>query len=247
VSLPESRTPLNTMGEVILPLVGHEPKGFMGRIFLTPVKFSIAQGPQFWVNVGFQHWQVPLPGDDGGYVAGSNYILPQWVDTMEAAVSKEAYDALMKDLKEHFDKDPSTLSVLYRYLPGLNGCAPCAIDDFYSEMNAILARHAQRFPGGVGLVYKELSRHVANVPEEQTVDQYGKDLVDSYQPLKRTWPPLGYSVILQIPRETEDRVRAAWPPAAAPGNRQGAAAAIPEPLTIPPAVNSKSYTLHLKP
>lgn len=243
------------MGETIHPnhgrrndgtVVGNEPTGFMGRIFLNPVQLSITQGPQFWVNVGYQHWQLEISQRE--YYPGQNYILPQWVESMEVAVSKEAYDALMKDLKEHFDQSPSCLSVAYRHCPDLHVCAPCAHDHFHLEMNAILARHAHRFPAGVGVGWAALSQTVGDVPGEQAVDQNGQELVHSWNPRVRTWPPLGYSIILQIPRGSGDRARAAWPPAAAPpGNRQGAAAAIPEPLTIPPAVNSKSFTLHPEP
>ncbi|KAJ1478948.1 hypothetical protein T484DRAFT_1903731 [Baffinella frigidus] len=162
------------------------PKSYMGRIFLTPVKFSPEQGPQFWVNIGFN--------------TAGNQIFPEWCVQMEGAVSKPDYDALMKDLKEYFDAEAGSPASVIAQNFGLN-CG-CLFAHFESGMNAVLARHAPRFPGGIIIERKdeEMSKPVANVPQEQSVDQYGNGLFATVGKSRR-WPPVGYNLILQVPRE----------------------------------------------
>ena len=57
-------------------------KSYMGRIFLTPEKFTPAEGAQFWINFGFF------------YKGDQNF--PSWLPGMEGTASKENYDALMQ-------------------------------------------------------------------------------------------------------------------------------------------------------
>ena len=57
-------------------------KYYMGRVFLTPEKFTPAEGAQFWINFGF-------------FFKGTQSF-PSWLPGMEGTVSKEDYDALMQ-------------------------------------------------------------------------------------------------------------------------------------------------------
>ena len=205
-------------------------KDYMGRIFISPVKFSPEQGPQFWVNIGF--------------MSAENQTFPEWVEQMEGAqVSKDDYDAMMKDLKEYFESEAPTIPY---YMGSMLLCA-CffVVMNFESGMRAVLARHAHRFPAGVVIERKDAPSLVAQIPQEQAIDQYGVKLsgtVTTQQGKTRrhqhghVWPPVGYNVILQVPREVGDDVRGAWPPGAAPArNRQRAAAAVPAQLSMPVA------------
>jgi hypothetical protein len=214
----------------------------MGRIFMSPVKFSPEQGPQFWVNIG---WNT-----------AGNQIFPEWVEQMEGAqVSKDDYDAMMKGLKEYFDSEaPGTA---YMQISELVCAGACVFAKFESGMHAVLARHTHRFSGGIVVSRNDQSRRVPNVPQEQSIDQYGNGLSGTtgdengcFQ-TSPVWPPVGYNIILHVPREMGAEVRGGWPPGAAPArNRQRAAAAVPAQLTIPSAVvsvNPAPYTLHPKP
>jgi len=226
-------------------------KANMGRIFMSPVNVSPEQGPQFWVNIG---WNT-----------AGNQILPEWVEQMEGAqVSKDDYDAMMKDLKEYFDSEaPGTA---YMLISELVCACTCVVAKFESGMHAVLARHTHRFPGGIVVSRNDQSRPVANVPQEQAIDQYGNGLSESFRELfqnetmvgeyghiqtSHMWPPVGYNLILQVPREMGAEVRGGWPPGAAPArNPQRAAAAVPAQLTIPSAVvpvNPAPYTLNPEP
>ena len=194
-------------------------QGYMGRIFLSPVNVSPEQGPQFWVNIGFN--------------TAGNQIFPEWVEQMEGAqVSKDDYDAMMKDLKEYFDNGAPPMACM---LSSMLVCAcVCVVAHFESGMNAVLAQHTHRFSGGVVIERKDMSKPVANVPQEQAIDQYGKGLTSTGRGRSHMWPPLGYNLILQVPREMGAEVRGGWPPGAAPArNRQRAAAAVPAQLSIP--------------
>ena len=203
-------------------------KEYMGRIVLSPVKFSPEQGPQFWVNIGF--------------MSAEGHSFPEWIEQMEGAqVSEGDYDAMMKDLKEYFESEAPTVPY---YLGSMLLCA-CffVVMNFESGMRAVLARHAHRFPGGVVIQRKDDTSIVAQIPQEQAIDQYGVKLSGTvvtqngktrHRQHGHVWPPIGYNVILQVPQEMGAEVRGAWPPGAAPaGNRQRAAAAVPAQLSIP--------------
>jgi hypothetical protein len=158
-------------------------------------------------------------------------------------VSKDDYDAMMKDLKEYFEREAPTIPDYYRSML-LCGCFK-VVEDFESGMRDVLARHAHRFPGGVVIQRMDAHSLVAKIPQEQAIDQYGVKLsgtvTTQHGKTRRhqdgpVWPPVGYNVILQVSREMGAEIRGAWPPGAAPArNRQRAAAAVPAQLSMPVA------------
>lgn len=192
-------------------------KEFMGRIFLCPERFSPPdQGPQFWVNIGFN--------------THGNQIFPAWVAEMESAASKDDYDAMIKDLKDYFDSSAPSMGCVMASL--FCGACVCLVWNFERGMHAVAAQHTHRFRGGLIILRKDMSMPVANVPGEQSKDQYGAAPVSSGRGRsKAMWPPLGYNVILQAPRERGAEVRATWPPGAAPATNTRAA--VPAQLSIP--------------
>jgi hypothetical protein len=126
---------------------------------------------------------------------------------------------------------------------------------FERGMQKVVARHTHRFRGGLVVQRSDMTKPCADVPQEQATDQYGStpsrmvgtDDVDSRRRRRVMWPPLGYNVILQVPRELGPGVRARWLPGAAPATnhpRQNwqepappAQLAMPErELTVPSAV-----------
>ena len=158
-------------------------------------------------------------------------IFPEWCIEMEGAVSKTDYDALMKDLKDHFDGHAGSVEDIVSrntWLPDF-----CRFSRFESGMNAVLARHAQRFRGGIFIKRTtELdAQFVHEVPEEKAVDQYGKVLVSTLGKRgrgSREWPPVGYNVIMAV---AQGMAAGEWPPGAAPARNRGGA--VPAQLTTP--------------
>ena len=73
---------------------------------------------------------------------------------------------------------------------------------FESGMNAVLARHTHRFPGGIVIHRKDSYTLTADVPQEQAIDQYSKELIaditvstgedSSSTSSYHVWPPIGY-------------------------------------------------------
>ena len=156
-------------------------------------------------------------------------MFPEWCVEMEGAVSKADYDAFMSDLKEYFDTNAGSFATSLASKLGLK-CS-CLFAQFESGMNATLARHAQRFPGGfvIKRILEEDMKAVASVPQEEAVDQYGKGLFSHVGKSRRCWPPQGYNVIMQATRDMGARE---WPPGAAPARNRGGA--LPTQLAIVP-------------
>ena len=145
---------------------------------------------------------------------------------LEGTASKADFDALMTDLREYCDSHAPSMGTVQ--LSSMRCCACfCLVAKFDTGLNKVLERHSHL--AGIAIARVDSPMPVAGVPHEQAVDQYGNGRTTSsaYRGRARpVWPPLGYNVILQVPRARGDEVRAAW-------NRGGA---VPEQLTIPAAL-----------
>jgi hypothetical protein len=58
-----------------------------GKVFLAPQPL---EAPQLWLNIGYDSY-------DG-------YQVPEYIDAFEVICTREQYESLMDDIKEHFEK-----------------------------------------------------------------------------------------------------------------------------------------------
>ncbi|KAJ1488764.1 hypothetical protein T484DRAFT_1782347 [Baffinella frigidus] len=63
----------------------------VGRIFVSPMRCS---GTEFWINLGESTLRP-------------NQRFPEWVPAMRSVVSQDDYDAMMRDVKDLFEKKAS--------------------------------------------------------------------------------------------------------------------------------------------
>ena len=169
---------------------------------MTAPKFTPEQGPQFFINFGFN--------------TQGNQKFPEWVVALEGTASKADFDSLMKDLMEYCDSHAPSMGTVQ--LSSML-CCSCfyLVAKFDSGLNKVLERHSHLT--GIAIERIDSPLIVGDIPHEQAVDQYGNGRTTSsaYRGRARpVWPPLGYNVILQVPRARSDEVRAAWGAGAAP-------------------------------
>jgi hypothetical protein len=208
---------------------------YMGRMFMLPPEHE-KDGQELWINFG---WNT-----------ADNRLFPSYHDVLAPICSQQQFDDLMRSVKDYAAEhslnqcmaQSSLIMCMACCLPVPLVCVYWQVRQFNSGLEELLNAASQKtFPVRVRYKLTQAIKPATAAPPP--CDQFGRALQftvsDEYSSTTQVgWPPLGYNIIIDVPKDFN--LRAHWPTPVAFGGTAASAvlngsAGAPPPYSAAPS------------